>query len=86
MHSTKQELNYNRSDILDVEAASILLGYTVGSLYQLTSKRLIPFFKVPGLRKVYFSRKELERWIFDESNRITTSQDLALLAINRSQN
>jgi hypothetical protein len=29
MHSTKQELNYNRSDILDVEAASILLGYTV---------------------------------------------------------
>lgn len=84
----KQELlsGSTSTDILDIQGAADLLGFTVGSIHQLTSKRIIPHFKVPGLRKVYFSKKGLERWILGEANRVKTHQELVLLAMNRCQN
>lgn len=88
MISTKnsQISTKSQTDILDIQGASELLGYTINSVYQLTSKRIIPHFKVPGMRKLFFSKSELEKWILDESNRIVTTSQLAILAINRSQN
>ncbi|MBC6368032.1 helix-turn-helix domain-containing protein [Algoriphagus sp. AK58] len=74
------------SDLLDIEAASKLLGYKTGSMYQLISKRLIPHYKIPGIRRVYFSRTELEEWIKNPAHRVTTIQELSILALNRSLN
>lgn len=74
------------SDLLDLEGASKLLGYKTGSLYQLISKRLLPHYKIPGMRKVYFSKSELEEWIKNPANRVTTVQELSILALNRSLN
>lgn len=72
-----------QSDLLDIDAATKLLGYKKGSMYQLTCKRLIPHYRVPGLRKVFFSKKELEEWILTPSNKMTTTQELAFLAIQK---
>lgn len=84
----KQELlsGSTSTDILDIQDTADLLGFTVGSIYQMTSKRIIPHFKVPGLRKVYFSKRELEQWILNDANRVVTRQELVLLALNRCQN
>jgi hypothetical protein len=90
MANNSKHPNYHQenveSDLLDIESASILLGYKTSSLYQMTSKRAIPFFKIPGHKRLFFSKKELERWVLNEANRVKTHHELVTLAMNRCQN
>jgi excisionase family DNA binding protein len=50
-------------DLLDIDGASELTGYSKQTIYKLTCQRQIPFIKRPGGRKLFFSKKALESWI-----------------------
>jgi excisionase family DNA binding protein len=57
-HSEKVEKN---SEILNIEGASEFLSLAKPTIYTLTSKSKIPFFKKG--KKLYFKRSELLEWI-----------------------
>ena len=48
-------------DIIGIEDAAILTGYTVNYIYELKMKKIIPFFKVG--KSLRFSKSELKAWI-----------------------
>lgn len=50
-------------NVLDVEEASMLTGFTTGHLYRLTCSRQIPHYKKN--RKLYFKKDELENWMLE---------------------
>jgi len=50
-------------EILTLEETVIYLGLSKSTLYKLTSKKQIPHY-VPGGKKIYFKRSELDNWIF----------------------
>lgn len=52
------------TDLLTVEEAMKLLGKAKQSLYELTSKNLIPHFKKRGT--LYFSKKQLIEWATEQ--------------------
>lgn len=57
--------------VLTMDEAAILTGYSKGFLYQLTSKRGIPFYKKAN--KIYFKKGELEEWMLD--TRVRTQKE-----------
>lgn len=50
-------------DLVGINGAISLTGYSKHTLYKLTSKHEIPFIKRPGGRKIFFSKKALQHWI-----------------------
>jgi excisionase family DNA binding protein len=50
-------------DLVGINEASSLTGYSKHTLYKMTSKHQIPFIKRPGGRKIFFSKKALIHWI-----------------------
>lgn len=50
-----------KNEILDINGAVEITGNSKNTIYQLTSKKLIPHFKRG--RKLYFKRSELLKWI-----------------------
>lgn len=67
-----REQHVQSKEIFNVKEAADFLDLEVGYLYQLTSKREIPFYR-PG-RKIYFKRQELEDWI--TSKRMATKSEV----------
>jgi excisionase family DNA binding protein len=63
---------------LSLEETAAYLSYQKSSLYQFTSKNLIPHYKIRG--KILFKITELNEFI--ESNRITPSSEIKQQAIN----
>ena len=59
-------------DIMNVEQASEFLNLAIATIYDKTSKNLIPHKKKGN--KLYFIRKELENWILDGN--IKTSEEI----------
>ncbi len=53
-------------DLIDLDKASKLTGYSKHTLYRLTSRQEIPFTKRRGGRKLFFSKKRLELWLLSE--------------------
>mgnify|MGYP002336330502 CR=1 FL=1 len=51
----------NEGQILDVKQAADFLHFKVTTLYEKTSRKLIPHFKKGN--KLYFNRAELEAWV-----------------------
>lgn len=58
--------------VLTSEEAADFLGITVKSLYDLTSKHQIPYYK-PNGKKTYFERAELETWL--HRNRVASKHE-----------
>ena len=58
--------------VLTSEEAADFLGITVKSLYDLTSKHQIPYYK-PNGKKTYFERAELEIWL--HRNRVASKHE-----------
>ncbi|MCU0343221.1 MAG: helix-turn-helix domain-containing protein [Ignavibacterium sp.] len=50
-------------DLVGLDEACSLTGYSRHTIYQLTSKKLIPHFKRPHGRRIFFSKIALEQWI-----------------------
>lgn len=53
----------NEDELMTVEEASGFLNLAVTTIYEKTSKKLIPFFKRD--KKLYFKKSELENWILE---------------------
>jgi len=76
IESLLREQGSQAKEILNVAEAAKFLDLEVGYLYQLTSKREIPYYR-PG-RKIYFKKSELEAWI--TSKRMATKSEVFHLA------
>lgn len=50
-------------DLIGLSEACTLTGYSKHTIYQLTSRKLIPHFKRPRGRRIFFSKRALEQWI-----------------------
>jgi excisionase family DNA binding protein len=50
-------------DLIGLTDACRLTGYSKFTIYQLTSRKLIPHYKRPHGRRIFFSKKALEEWI-----------------------
>ena len=59
-------------EVLDLDEASFLTGFSTGHLYRLTSQRLIPHYKKN--RKLYFKKAELEAWMLED--RVLTAAEI----------
>jgi excisionase family DNA binding protein len=46
-----------------IKQASLLTGYTVGSIYGLIHRNEIPFHKTAGRKKLFFYKSELLTWM-----------------------
>lgn len=51
-------------DVLSLEEASEYLQVSKSCLHKKTSKKEIPFY-VPGGKKIYFRKSELDSWVFN---------------------
>jgi excisionase family DNA binding protein len=60
-------------DVLTSDEAANYLGISKGSLYQMTMKNRLPFYRPSG-RTIYFDRKELQDWM--KQNRVSTKEEL----------
>jgi len=70
--------NKKELDIMNVEQVSEFLNLAVATIYDKTSKNLIPH-KKHG-KKLYFIRKEIEQWILDGS--VKTSEEIEIEAMD----
>jgi len=67
--------NISSKEVLTFDEAATYLGFSKSALYKMTSKKEIPFY-VPGGKKIFFRRTEIDEWIF--KNKINSSDDLIL--------
>jgi predicted DNA-binding transcriptional regulator AlpA len=57
--------NKSDFDLVDMNGAVLLTGYSKHALYSMTCRHEIPFNKRPGGRKVFFSKSALQEWIMN---------------------
>lgn len=69
-HMEKQKLLHQ--DFLDVPEAAKYLNISCSALYKMTSGKTLPHY-IPGGKKIYFKRKELDEWI--ESNKVDSIKE-----------
>ncbi len=50
-------------DLIGLNDACLITGYSKNTIFQMTSKKQIPFYKRPGGRRIFFSKRALEQWI-----------------------
>lgn len=65
-------LQKNEAQILNIEEASELLKLKINTLYEKTSRKLIPHFKKGN--KLYFHRSELEEWV--KNGKVRTNEEI----------
>jgi len=68
----------NTFDIMNVEQVSEFLNLAIATIYDKTSKNMIPH-KKHG-KKLYFIRAEIEKWILDGS--VKTSEEIDVEAMD----
>jgi excisionase family DNA binding protein len=51
------------NEFLSVQEASAMLNLAVPTIYSMVSRRSIPFNKIDGQKKIYFSKNELNEWL-----------------------
>lgn len=62
-----------QSEVLTVDALSILTGWSKGNIYKKTSANLLPYYK-PNGKTIYFKKSEIEQFLL--SNRQTPSSEI----------
>ena len=72
------KLKTNLPDILNIKEAAAFLKIKISTLYEKTSKKIIPHFKKGN--KLYFNSSELQEWI--KTGKITTKQELESKAVS----
>lgn len=63
-------------DILNIGEAATFLKLKITTLYEKTSRKIIPHFKKGN--KLYFNREDLQKWI--STGKVATKQDLEVKA------
>ena len=67
-----KQTNQSLSDILNIEEAAAYLKLKITTLYEKTSKKIIPHFKRGN--KLYFNKNDLEEWI--KKGKVTTQTEI----------
>jgi len=85
----KQEVEKEKEEeILDIKQTAKLLNHAVATIYSLTSRMEIPYFKMQGHKKIYFKRSVLLEWL-DDGRRKTkkkSKNDAETYLIKRKKN
>jgi len=71
----------DEDSLIDVEAASKLLNLASATIYEKTSKRILPHYKKG--KKIVFKVSELRQWL--ESGKVLTNDDIQQSAIQYLQ-
>lgn len=74
--STNSNSRANQADIGGIDMAVEVTGLKKPTLYALTQRREIPYYK--KCKRLYFRRSELEAWII--SGRVATTADILAMA------
>lgn len=61
-------------NVLQLSDVAIITGLSLSTLYRLTSRNEIPFYKPNGRKGIYFDRQEIEMWM--KQDRQFTRQEL----------
>lgn len=90
---TLENLLYDGKQVLNSEEAAIFLGMARSSLYKMTHRHEIPFYR-PNGKVIYFEKEELIKWMrscressekeIDEAAKIKM-RELALIAMKRKK-
>jgi excisionase family DNA binding protein len=72
LHDELQKLKPALPDTLGLKEAAELLKFKITTLYEKTSRKLIPHFKKGN--KLYFKRAELEEWI--QKGKVKTQSEI----------
>jgi len=78
IHQNAQLLN---KPVLDINEAANLLRMSKYTLYTMTSKRILPFFKVG--RKIFFDREELLDFVRSKKHRYKSNSEIESEAATR---
>lgn len=69
--------NILSKEILTLEEAAEYLHLSKSCVYKATSNKEIPYY-VPGGKKLYFKRTELDKWVFNSRVTPTVEMDLEI--------
>ena len=69
-----------KKPFLNLEEASNYLRIPKGTLYKYTCKKVLPHHKIQG-RKVYFSIDDLNDFILNKKNRISSRKEIEIDAV-----
>ena len=71
--SLEQEQKLSGKEILSLSEAAKFLCASKSFMYKMTSQKIIPHY-IPGGKKIYFKKSDLENWILQ--NRITAVAEI----------
>ena len=75
-----EHILFEAKDVLTLEEASLFMGISKSSLYKMTHKHELPFFR-PNGKLIYFEKSELLKWI--RQNRCMSEDEIKATAAQR---
>lgn len=66
-------------NVLVLEEAALILGVATSTLYKMTMRNQVPYYK-PNGKLVYFNKHELEEWMMQ--NRVASASEIEERAAN----
>lgn len=73
-----------QNEILSVDQAARFVNLAKATIYELTSKRQIPFFKKG--KRLYFSKQELYAWIMEGKRKTVTEIEFEVVNYSKNKN
>ena len=73
-----EHLLFDAKDVLTLEEAAIFLGISKSSLYKMTHKHELPFYR-PNGKLIYFEKSELVKWM--RQNRSMSEEEIKETAV-----
>ena len=75
-----EHILFDAKDVLTLEEAALFMGISKSSLYKMTHKHELPFYR-PNGKLIYFEKSELVKWI--RQNRSMTEEEIKDAAIQQ---
>jgi excisionase family DNA binding protein len=82
LRSLKSVLVEKHKPFLNIDQASEYLGIPKNTLYGYTSKGIIPFYKPQG-RRLYFCIDDLDKFVLDSKNRVSSMGEIEEKAVTK---
>ena len=73
-----EHLIFDAKDVLTLEEAAIFMGISKSSLYKMTHKHELPFYR-PNGKLIYFEKSELVKWM--RQNRSMSEEEIKETAV-----
>ena len=73
-----EHLLFDAKDVLTLEEAALFMGISKSSLYKMTHKHDLPFYR-PNGKLIYFEKSELVKWM--RQNRAMSDEEIKETAV-----